>query len=474
MKRMGGADAFMLSMETSRAYQHTFKIAIIDPSTDPNGWSFDKYYQDIKSRLHLVPPFGWKVAPAPLGLGHPYWVDDPDFNLDYHLRRVACPSPGDHKALCEFMSQVYAYKLDRDRPLWMQWVVEGLQGGKVALVMIVHHAYVDGVGAGWLMKRFYQPLPADHFENFPAWNPEPYPSWSRRFAASVRDLPGFLISNMPKVISGLRKKRAMEQRDRRSGKPAHPDFTQMQKTPINVVLSPGRTFVCDTVPLNKLQRISKHFKVTINDVFGACASGAVRKLLLSMHYNADAHPLIAGTPFAGMRPEGMEGLGNFASADFCWFHTDIADPLKRLLATHDANTAMKEHMNEVRAAGADIGALISILPAWTVRLISYLIRRKQGSIGFFGNVALSNVPGPKEDLYLEQWKVDNWFSTGQIFDGTALNMTLWSYAGKANLCILTDRAVLADGWVLFNFFLEEIAAFEALVDADAATPETAQ
>lgn len=464
MKRMSGADAFMLGMETSRVYMHTFKIAIIDPSEDPEGWSFDKYYRDIASRLHIIPLFRWKVAPAPLGLGHPYWVEDPDFNLAYHLRRVACPSPGDHKALCEFMSQVYAYKLDRDRPLWMQWVVEGLEGGKVALVMIVHHAYVDGVGAGWLLKQFYKPLPPDHLERFPAWNPEPYPSWLRRFATSLRDLPGFMISNLPKVVSGLRQKRDLDRRMRLSGKPAHPSFAQMRKTPINVVLSAGRSFVCESVPLEKLQHISRHFKVTINDVFGTCAAGAVRRLLLSRSFDVNAHPLIAGTPFAGERPEGMEGMGNFASADFCWFHSDIADPLERLRATRKANIEMKEHMAEVKTAGADLNALINVLPDWAISLMRYLIQRKQGSIGFFGNVALSNVPGPKEPLYLDKWRVENWFSTGQIMDGTALNMTLWSYAGKANLCILADSAVIPDGWVLFNYFVEEVDALQALAE----------
>ncbi len=94
MIRMGGADAFMLLNETPRAYMHTFKVAILDPSTDPEGWSFDRYYQDFSERIHLIPMFRWKYAPSPLGLNHPMWVDDPDFNLAYHVRRVACPSPG--------------------------------------------------------------------------------------------------------------------------------------------------------------------------------------------------------------------------------------------------------------------------------------------------------------------------------------------------------------------------------------------
>ena len=463
MKRMSGADAFMLGMETSRAYQHTFKIAIIDPSTDPEGWSFDKYYRDFESRLHLCPAFRWKYAPSPLGLGHPYWVDDPDFDLHYHLRRVGCPAPGDHKALCEFMSAVYSYQLDRDRPLWMQWIVEGLEGGKVALVTIVHHAYVDGVGAGWLMKQLYKPLPDDHMESYPHWKPEPYPSWLRRFFTSLRDLPGFLSSNMPKVISGVRKKIALEKAHKLSGKPAHPNFSLMHKTPINVVLSPGRTFVCDTLDLARFIAISKHYKVTINDVFGACTAGAVRRLLLSMQHDANAHPLVAATPFAGERPEGMEGLGNFATLDYCWLHSEIEDPYQRLMATREANIAMKQHLIEVKTAGADLNALMNVLPNWAVNLIRVWIKSKQGSIGFFGNLVMSNVPGPKEPLYLEKWKMDNWFSTGQIADGTALNMTLWSYAGKANLCILADREVLADGWVLFNYFVDELGALEALV-----------
>ena len=124
MKRMGGVDACMLALESPRAYQHTFKVAILDPSTDPDGWDFEKLRRDFEARLHLVPYYRWKYAPSPLGLNHPTWLDDPDFNLDYHVRLVACPAPGDHRSLCRFMSSVYAYQLDRSRPLWMMWIVE--------------------------------------------------------------------------------------------------------------------------------------------------------------------------------------------------------------------------------------------------------------------------------------------------------------------------------------------------------------
>ena len=128
MKRMGGVDAMFLGMESPRAYMHTFKIAILDPGSHPDDWSFQRYKERLENRLQHIPAFRWRYLPAPLGLGHPLWVEDPDFFLGYHLRHIACPAPGDHRALCDFMSSVYAYQLDRSRPLWITWVVEGLEG----------------------------------------------------------------------------------------------------------------------------------------------------------------------------------------------------------------------------------------------------------------------------------------------------------------------------------------------------------
>jgi WS/DGAT/MGAT family acyltransferase len=236
----------------------------------------------------------------------------------------------------------------------------------------------------------------------------------------------------------------------------------MRQTPINDTLSAGRTFVCDSIPLERFVTVSKALGVTINDVFSCCVAGAVRHLLLDLNYDPDAHPLIGATPFAGERPTGMEGLGNYVTQDFCWIRSDIADPLKRLRASHEANVEMKEHLKEVKEAGADINAVMQVMPPWGLTMLRKAIHRKGGSLGLFGNVLLSNVPGPKEALYLDHWKLVNWYSTGQIFDGTGLNITMWSYCGQANVCMLIDRAVLKDGWVLFNYFVDELDALVAV------------
>ena len=463
MKRLNGVDALMLGMETSKAYMHTFKVAIIDPSTDPNGWSFDKYYAESARRIHLVPMLRWKYLDSPLGLNHPYWVDDPDFDLHYHIRRVACPPPADHKALCEFMSSVYSYQLDRDRPLWMQWVVEGLADGKVAIVLLVHHAYVDGVGASWLLQQFYQPQVGVKAGNAPAYDPAPLPSWPTRLGWAMRDWPEVTIGNIPKVASGLWRTYLLGRKRKAAGLPASPSPRNMQQTPINVALSAGRTFVCDSIPLERFVTVSKGLGVTINDVFACCVAGAVRHLLSDLNYNPDTHPLIGATPFAGERPAGMEGLGNFATQDYCWLRSDIADPGERLQASHEANAEMKEHIKEVKEAGADLNAVMQVLPPLAIKTLRKAIHRKRGSFGLFGNVLLSNVPGPKQALYLDNWKLANWFSSGQIVDGTGLNITMWSYNGQANVCMLTDREVLQDGWVLFNYFVDELNSLVALV-----------
>jgi len=464
MKRLNGVDAFMLNMETPKAYMHTFKVAIIDPSTDPDGWSFDKYYAEAERRIHLVPLLRWKYLDSPLGLNHPYWVEDPDFDLHYHIRRVACPPSADHKALCEFMGSVYSYQLDRDRPLWMEWVVEGLADGKVAIVMLVHHAYVDGVGASWLMQRFYSPEVGIKAGPAPAYNPAPLPSWLTRLGWALRDWPQVAIGNLPKVVGGLSRKFMLDRKRKKAGLPAHPAAGQMRQTPINITVSAGRTFVCESIPLKDFITVSKGLGVTINDVFSCCVAGAVRRLLADLDYNPDTHPLIGATPFASTRPEGMEGLGNFATQDFSWVRSDIADPRERLQASHEANVEMKAHLKDVQAAGADISAVLQVLPPLTIKVLRKVIQRQRGRFGMFGNLVLSNVPGPREPLYLDHWKLDNWFSTGQIIDGSALNITMWSYCGQANICVLIDRSILKDGWGLYGYFVDELNSLVALVD----------
>ena len=460
MFRMNGADAFMLSLETPRAYMHTLKIAILDPSGEPEGWSFAHYRAAFLQRLDVSPVFRWKYLPSPTGLNHPMWVDDPEFNIDHHLKHVACPAPGDQKALCELISSVYADQLDRSRPLWKCWVVEGLQEGKVAIVTIVHHAYADGVAASHILEQFFRPeLGAEPPVPNEAWQPGAYPSWFKRIFLDLRDWPRVMLYYLPKAITGIIKKRKLDAAAREAGQAPHPSALMMNKTPLNTVLGHGRTFVCDTFPLADIKAAGKVFGATINDVFLSCSAGAIRHYLLDQGYQPD-EALIAGTPLSQPRPDHMAGIGNFATSDYSWLHSEIADPVERLQASHISANQMKQHASASK--GADIGTIVALLPPWTVKILGWLIRRNAGAIGILGNVILSNVPGPRVPLYMNHTRLDNWFSTGQVFDGSSLNMTLWSYCDKANLCILADKQALPDGWVLYDYFMQEL---QALIEA---------
>jgi WS/DGAT/MGAT family acyltransferase len=460
MFRMNGADAFLLAAETPRSYQHTLKIGILDPSGEPGGWSFEQYRSAVLSRLGISPIFRWKLAPSPLGFNHPMWIDDPDFEIDHHLKHVACPAPGDQRALCELISSLYADQLDRSRPLWKCWIIEGLEGGKVAQVTIIHHAYADGAAASHILQQFFSTeLGAEPPTSGGEWRPPASPSWFKRLLLDIRDWPKVMLYYLPKAISGLMKKRKLESSARKSGQAPHPNAGMMKKTPINKVLGHGRTFVCDSFPLADIKGAGKPFGATINDVFLSCSAGALRRYLKDADYDP-TEPLVAGTPLSQERPLEKAGLGNFATADYSWLHAEISDPVERLMASHRSANEMKAHA--AASKGADLGTIVALLPPWSVKCLHWLVRRNAGATGMMGNVILSNVPGPRAPLYLNHTRLDNWFSTGQVFEGSSLNMTLWSYCENANLCILADKKAVPDGWVLFNYFMEEL---QILIDA---------
>ncbi|WP_029400263.1 wax ester/triacylglycerol synthase family O-acyltransferase, partial [Mycobacterium tuberculosis] len=189
MRRLNGVDALMLYLDGGSAYNHTLKISVLDPSTDPDGWSWPKARQMFEERAHLLPVFRLRYLPTPLGLHHPIWVEDPEFDLDAHVRRVVCPAPGGMAEFCALVEQIYAHPLDRDRPLWQTWVVEGLDGGRVALVTLLHHAYSDGVGVLDMLAAFYNDTPDEAPVVAPPWEPPPLPSTRQRLGWALRDLP---------------------------------------------------------------------------------------------------------------------------------------------------------------------------------------------------------------------------------------------------------------------------------------------
>jgi diacylglycerol O-acyltransferase len=456
--RLTGTDAMLLYLDGARHYQHTLKIAIIDPSAEPRAASYEASKRLFAQRLHRVPPLRWRYAPTPFGLHHPVWVEDADFDANYHFRRVVCPAPGDQKALCELVSSIYAWPLDHSRPLWVMWIVEGLQGGHVAYVMIVHHAYFDGVAAGRALQEFVRPDEPGEAKAA-RWDPKPWPSAGRRILWALRDLPGVFLRDVPRAVAGLRKHRAVTAAYRRAGRPMPPTPADAPLTPLNRLLSHGRTFVCDSLPLADFQHVRSALGATINDVFLACSAAAIRRFFVDCGYDPDRGPIVAGIPIGLERPAEKAAVGNFTTYAFLWLPTHLAKPLERLRAASEAATLMKQHLEA--AKGSDLGALFDAMPPVAGRLVEAFMRYKRGTFPFFGNVVLSNVQGPKVPIYLGKVRYENWFSIGQILHGTPINMTVWSYHQNMNLCILADSALVKDAWVLFGYFRD---ALEELVE----------
>jgi WS/DGAT/MGAT family acyltransferase len=272
------------------------------------------------------------------------------------------------------------------------------------------------------------------------------------------------MHDLPRGLKGLWKQQAVAAECRRAGRPLPAAPADAPVTPFSRMLGHGRTFVCDSLPLADFRLVDSALGVTINDVFLACCAAAIRRFLFDCGYDADRGPILAGIPFSQERPPDKMAVGNFATGDFLWLPTHVVDPLERLRAARAASAAVKQHL---KAIGGGVGALWNAMPPVFSRLVEAFIRHKQGTFGLLGNVVLSNMPGPKEPLFVDKLRIANWFSTGQILHGTTLNMTVWSYCQNMNLCIMGDSAMVKDGWVLWGYFREALEELVALAGAEA-------
>lgn len=442
---------------------HTLKISVLDPTDMDVPWSFEQFRASVARRMHLLPMFRWKFKRVPFGLHHPVWVDDVDFDLDYHLRRVACPAPGDKQALCKLISQIYAWPLDQSKPLWLCWVVEGMDDGSVVLVNLLHHAYTDGTGAARLMETFYS-IATEAEPEAVAWEPEHPPGKLQLMARALWDLPPTLWRGIPKVGRGLVNVRRLRRYYKRSGKALPPSaLRDGRDSPFNVMLGHGRTFVFETYDLDVIRATSKAFKVTINDLFVAAAAGAYRDFMEARGYDVDSGPLVTAIPVSQRPPRHEDDMmGNMTSTDFLSMPIHLADPLERLHESHRVGVTMKEHL--AHAEGLDLSSLLELTPPLLLRLMDWWVARNGGKVGIWGNAALSNVPGPRSPLYMGKIPVRNWISMGQIFHGLGLNTTVWSYAGQFNLSILADNRLLPDGWELIGYFTQSFNQYARLAE----------
>lgn len=448
MRRMGGLDAAFLYGETPAWHMHVSAVMVIDPSTAPGGFSIDRLEQLVVDRLPLVPQFRWKLVESPLGLGRPGWVDADDFDPVHHFRRTVCPPPGGPRELGELVGDLVALKLDRRRPLWEMWFIDGLAGDRAAILYKVHHAIIDGVSGAELATVLLdlQPEP-----NPPP--PEVPETPDTRDRPHVVELLGRGI-----VYSALTPVRAARYayqladwgftvaRFLRHPEPPKVPF-QAPRTSFNRAITPGRRVAFTEVPLDDVREIKHAFGVKVNDVVLALCAGTLRRYL-ERRGELPPEPLIAQVPVSLRSADEKSEIGNRVGAMFATLATDIDDPVERLVAIHRST----RHAKEMRRA-LDARKIMNLTDTTPPGLIA-LAARTYTSMGLDGrtppvfNLIISNVPGPPMPLYTGGARVLSLLPMGPLLYGGGLNITVLSYCSAIHFGFLVCREAVPDPWPL--------------------------
>ncbi|MEM9169648.1 MAG: wax ester/triacylglycerol synthase family O-acyltransferase [Pseudomonadota bacterium] len=468
-EQLTGLDALFAAAETPRTPMHIGGCAIYDPSTAPGGAvRFKDILQFVEDRLHRTQTFRQKLKHAPLGLDNPYWVDDPDFDIEFHIRHIALPQPGDWRQLCIQVARLHARSLDMSKPLWEFTVIEGLDNipgvpkGSYAIVSKVHHCAVDGVSGVEISQALHTLEAEDDVasEAHDPWTPGRTPGAIELLArANFNNAvkPFHAMNVARKLAPGAWKYAAGVTRG---------DFrllgTKVPRTRFNATVSGHRVFEGVTFDLADVKKIRGRIPgVTVNDVMLAVVGGGLRRYLKSKD-ELPADSLIAMAPISVRAKGEKSALGNQVSALSVPLGTHVADPLARLHFTHNEATSQKEMANAVGARDlADASKLApATLSGVSARLYSRLGLANRLSPMF--NTVVTNVPGPQAPLYMAGARMVASYGTGPVMDSMGLFHAVTSYCGEIVITVTACRDMLPDP----AFYAECLqASFDELLDA---------
>ncbi|HEX3948140.1 MAG TPA: wax ester/triacylglycerol synthase family O-acyltransferase [Acidimicrobiales bacterium] len=465
-ERLTGLDASFLYMETPTLHMHVAMTAVFDPDTVPGGYSFRRLRQHIDDRIPLAPVFGRRLVEVPLRLGHPVWVDDPDFEIDNHLRRAALPSPGGMHELAELAADVNSRQLHRDRPLWEMWIVEGLEGGRIALVAKMHHSTIDGVSGAELLGVLLDLVPDP---------PVPPPDGARppgRIPSETELVAQALVARAVRPVEITRTLwrtghavlgvRRVRHDQARPGKAALP--LTAPRTSINVAISGRRRVAFAAASLDDVKRLKDEMGTTVNDVVLAICTGALHDYLLAGDELPES-PLVAVVPVSVTPDQAALKGSNKVSAMFVQLPTQEPDPLTRLRLIQQGTKGAKGEHNALGAATLQNWAEHATPNLFALAARLYTGGRLADRHRPIANLVVSNVPGPDFPLYLGGAEMLAGFPLGPVIDGMGLNMTIMSYRGALYWGLIScARAVprLADVAAAVPTALDELLAAAGL------------
>jgi WS/DGAT/MGAT family acyltransferase len=447
-ERLSGLDASFLYMETPTLHMHVAMAAVFDPSTVPGGYSFRRVRQLISDRIPLAPVFQRRLVEVPLRLGFPVWVDDPEFDIDNHLRRAALPAPGGLRELGDFAADVISRQLHRDRPLWEMWIVEGVEDGKIALVVKMHHSTIDGVSGAELLGVLFDLEPDP---------PEQSPTTARqldsRIPSSLELMSQAMIANlvapfdMGRIMLRTTRNIFDVSRIRRglpgTAKGALP--LTAPRTSINAAVHARRRVAFAAASLADAKTLKNKMATTVNDVVLAMVTGALRTYLQAGDELPEI-PLVSVVPVS-VTPDVAELKGsNKVSSMFVQLPTQLDDPLERLQVIHEGTKGAKEEHKALGASTLQNWAEHATPNVFAAAARLYTGMRLADRHRPIANMVVSNVPGPDFPLYLGGSQLLGMFPLGPVIDGMGLNITIMSYMGVLYWGLAADARAVPRLW----------------------------
>ncbi len=484
MKRLAGLDATFLHLENASQFGHVSGLSIFARPSTPGYDPHAAWRDQLEQRLHLLEPLRRRLVEVPLGIDHPVWVNDPNFDLDFHVRHSAVPPPGGDDQLANTVARLVSRPLDRSRPLWLSYVIEGLPDDRFAVLTIVHHAAVDGASGVELLTLMLDEEPG--VVNVPpptqAWRPEPVPSdlqmvFGATLSLARKPARALLLAartareigqatRNPVLVAAANQVRGTLRgplgavlnvgRNRGEERDAPPElpFVRPPRTPFNDKITPHRKLAIGSASLDSVKAIKAAMGVTVNDVVMAvCAAGL--RAWLELHDALPNDPLIALVPVSIRTGEETERWTNRVSMLATMLPTNEPDPVLRVQRVHEAMRNSKELFGALPAERLTDFAEFPP-PAVFARAMRLSARLRLGSRLAPGNVVISNVPGPRQPLYAAGARLLHYYPISVITEGQGLNITVLSYLDRLDFGLVCCPELVPDVDVLLDAILQEI------------------
>jgi len=461
MERLSGLDASFLYLESSAQLMHVCGVLLLDPSTVPGGFSFERMRSDLEDRVRVIPSFRRKLRQVPLEIDHPVWVDDTEFDIDRHVHRLAVPAPGGARELAELCAHMAGIPLDRSRPLWEMCVIEGLASGQVAVFTKMHHATVDGVSGSNMISVLCSLEPDAPLLDFgvkgeiAAHDPSDLELFGRGLLANVVK-PWQALRLMRSTTSVVA--RTIERA--RAGTAMAAPLTA-PRTAFNGNITGRRSVAFADLSLDRIKEIRHAVEgATVNDVVLAISGGALRRYL-EERADLPTSSLLASVPVSVHETSQRTGGSNKVSTIFARLGTDIADPVARLAQLALANANAKAHHKAIPADTLQEWAEFAAPRTFglAVRLVASLKLAEKGPV--IHNLVISNVPGPPVPLYFMGARIDALYPLGPVFHGAGLNVTVMSSNGKMHVGLIGCQDALPEIAELAEKFPAELDALYA-------------